>query len=530
MKKNIGQILIECTLSNVEELPCDSYQMQLEWYQNAAFKTPCLSQTMSYSYIGEPHELNATEMALGEVWAQLIRVIFANLGEDKEILENFNSQLEAFLQKLYPTTRLKTTFSQSTGEKYENRPVAVEEKKIWASDTDTKADTEYLFQLFDQWVALSEQPDADAEILKKQFDSFGFYLGDLLATRLPPQKQVNFFVSPLNDLCNVGELIATAQKGGGTIWSTNRYCSFGDIVLFYFTKEGGKIFKDVEFEGKNGDFFAGLPGSIFAAGRMLTDSLRQAKKGLFYWNSRAFVGDIKIFDHPIAMDDINNSEGISLTRHFRDSRGGIRQPKSLYGHDDYLNSFKALLFSKNPSLKDTYLNFSSFWPETIPAPDSQNWAKEMGKADARIFKDKDVNRNLNQKHVNNFFQDEEGVRKMFIDPLLKLALPDDAKTIPEFKTHSHKNIRIDYCIEKNGKRLPIEAKFDIKTDHSIDWQRVNEYLEISHNGTGLLIDINGVFILRRNSSCRELLFERIGMNDDSVKKLKKWISDFFKKS
>ncbi len=526
MTKRIVRIFAEGELSGINGSDSPEYSLSFEFYYNPAFSSLCLHPTITFSTFSS-EGLTDSDKEKGEIWGYLVRQIFAAGLDCETILENFDTFLHEIAKKIWPEAVFKTSFEAAGFNEYANKPVAVDDKKIWASDTETKPDTEYLFNLFDQWLDLSEKT-SDHGLLLRQFNDFGFFIGKKLMSRLPQTDHVNFFISPLNDLFNVDELVETSENNTGTMWSTNRYCSYGDVILFYFTKSGGKIFEGQKFEGEDQEFFERLPGSIFAAGRLLTDSMRQHKKGLFYWNSKAFIGDILVFDKPIATDDIIAADGISLTRHFRDSRGGLRQPKSLYGHDEYLNVFRQLLFKENPSLATSYLNLASFWPESIPSPDSQNWAEEMGKADVRIFMDKDKNRNLNQKHLSNFFQDEEGVRKMFIDPLLQRVIPTDARILPEFETHKGKSIKVDYCIEKGEIRLPVEAKFDIYTDHSFSWDRVYEYLDISHNGKGLLIDVNGVFELDQKQRTKQIIFERIGMNDESVKKLQKWLHNFFK--
>jgi len=526
MTKQIVRILATSELSGINRNDETEFTLSFELYHNPSFSAPCLSQTISFTTLG-PEGLTESDREIGETWGYLVRQIFAADLDFETILGNFDNFLHEIAKTVWPQASFFTSFDVVGFNEYSNEPVAVDEEKIWASETETRPDTEYLFNLFDQWLELSEK-SSDHDLLLRQFNDFGFFMGGKLMKRLPMTSHVNFFISPLNDLFNVDELVVASENNTGTMWSTNRYCSYGDVILFYFTKSGGKILAGQKFEGDNQEFFERLPGSIFAAGRLLTDSMRQHKKGLFYWNSKAFIGDILIFDRPIATDDIIAADGISLTRHFRDSRGGLRQPKSLYGHDEYLSVFKELLFKDNPSLADSYLNLESFWPESIPSPDSQNWAEEMGKADVRIFKDKDINRNLNQKHLSNFFQDEEGVRKMFIDPLLQKVVPPDARILQEFETHKGKSIKVDYCIEKGALKLPVEAKFDIYTDHSFSWERVFEYLDVSHNGKGLLIDINGVFELDQKQKSKQIIFERIGMNEESVKKLQKWLQNFFK--
>jgi len=506
-----------------------NFRLEFEVYLNPGFSKPCLSRIiMSATDLRPGEEPDEEAFEIGELWASILRLVIEGSDKLDSDLALVDEILQGFFDERIPGLNFQTAFELLSDEDYPGFPVEIDQQRLWKSETENKADTEYLFDLFDRWVELADENDADHRSLQNQFNSFGFCLGNVLNQRLPDIDRVNYFVSPLNDLCNVNELIEVSEKNGGTIWSTNRYCSYGDVVLFYFTKSGGAILKGLEFSGESGDFYKTLPGSIFAAGRLLTDSMRQHRKGLFYWNSKAFVGDIKIFNAPIPTDEIITPDGISLTSHFRNSRGGIRQPKSLYGHDDYLEAFKKLLFARNPELVDTYLSFEAYWPEVMPAPDSLNWAEEMGLVDARFFKDKEKNRNLNQKHLANFFQDEEGVRKMFIDPLLIRVLPGDARIISEFVTHPDKNIRVDYCVEKKGLLLPIEAKFDIDSDHSFDWNRVFEYLDISHKRKGLLIDINGVFVLDQSDKSKKLLFSRFGMNDGSVDILKNWIKNYFK--
>lgn len=507
-----------------------SFRLEFEVYQNPGFSKPCLSQIiMTVSGLGPKEEPEKEAFEVCELWAGILRMVIEGSEDLATALPHLDEVLKSFFADKLPELAFNTSFELLKEEPYSGQPVPIEESRLWHSEIANKADTEYLFDLFDQWVELADRKDADQRALLNQFNSFGFYLGYILNQKLPDINRVNFFVSPLNDLCNVNELIEVCEKNGGTIWSTNRYCSYGDVVLFYFTKSGGSILKELEFNGPSGAFYKTLPGSIFAAGRLLTDSMRQQRKGLFYWNSKAFIGDIKIFDSPIPTDEIITSDGISLTSHFRNSRGGIRQPKSLYGHDDYLEAFKKLLFARNPQLANTYLNFQPYWPDEVPAPDSNDWAEEMGQVDVRFFKDKDRNRNLNQQHLDNFFQDEEGVRKMFIDPLLSRVMPADARILSEFVTHPEKSIRVDYCIEKNGIFLPIEAKFDINSDHSFDWNRVFEYLDISHKKKGLLIDINGVFELDQSDKSQKILFARSGMDSANVSQLKDWIRNYFKR-
>lgn len=529
MSKRLERFKVVSEMKGFKGNFSDSCRLEFEFYRNLAFSRPCLSQMMMHLSNPELEKVWGEQVwEIGEIWGGLARSIIEQSDDFDDVFSCFDKILCDFFVDKIPGLVFNTKFELVQTELYLNDPVSVDDKRLWKSEIEKKPNTEYLFDIFDQWVELADQKDSDHRNLQNQFNSFGFHLGNILNQKLPDINRVNFFVSPLNDLCNVNELIEVGEKNGGTIWSTNRYCSYGDVVLFYFTKSGGSIFKGLEFNGPSGAFYKNLPGSIFASGRLLTDSMRQQRKGLFYWNSKAFIGDIKIFDSPIQTDEIITSDGISLTRHFRDSRGGIRQPKSLYGHDDYLEAFKKLLFSRNPQLANTYLNFQPYWPDEVPAPDSNDWAEEMGQADVRFFMDNERNRNLNQQHLDNFFQDEEGVRKMFIDPLLSRVIPADARIVSEFVTHPEKSIRVDYCIEKNGRFLPIEAKFDINSDHSFNWNRVFEYLDISHKKKGLLIDINGVFEIDQSDKSKKIIFARAGMNKDSVEILKKWINNYFK--
>ena len=534
MSKSCEHRIIDCSLSLNEDLPCSEFDFTFVWNLNPAFQKPCLSfrwPLIPRKRVFTQAEYEAARKAFKTIEKCLKIQILKTCDEIWQkawSVDDFAEILQKYMRQNYPSADLSVAFRAKSESAYKNQPVMIDEDKLWRIETERQPDIDYLFDMFDQWVALSEKAAADEDALREAFDSFAFCLGDKLAKNTHKMPAVNFFISPLSDLFNVTELIKTAERAGGTLWSTNRYCSYGDIILFYYTKDGGKDLKKVGFQGQCKDFFENLSGGIFASARLFTDSMRQEKKGLFYWHSKAFIGDIKIFDVPVLTDNIVASDGISLTSYFRNSRGGLRQPKSLYGEDEYLSLIKQHIFALNPALKDTYLAMPSYWPKLVPKPESKNWAEEMGLVDARAFKNK--NPNLNKQHVENVYQDEEGVRKMFIDPLLARVIPADARLKKEYKTNPEKNIRVDYCILKDGIKLPVEAKFEIKTDRSIDWKRVREYLEISYCGHGLLIDMNGVYALNNSSESRELIFEREKMNESSVQKLRAWISHYFRKS
>lgn len=460
-------------------------------------------------------------------------------GNITEFLRNVNTLLQAFIQRAYDEEltdemikQIKKVIDDKAGEgkcwiKFksferitppENYERAVPYnagllfQNTEGSDRQPIPSNEYLRSVIG--LATNYQVQAEEsgnELLRRKafhgFNNLMHRVGTDLSNTELGKDSLNYFLMPVTDPFDVMELFDTSvDRNYGTLWSANRLCRRGDVVLFYFAKKSEKRLAELNFvDGTTKDFFRELPASIFAAARVLNDTT-QTSKDIFAWNYRVFIGNVIIFSNPIAKDDIKDEKGENLSSKIL--QGGLMQPKSLYNGDQFLKHLKKIIFKRQPELQKTYLKYEPSWPDNIPAIEDPEWAEKMGRVDARSF------------------CDEASVRRHFIDALLRLAKPSHVGIQDEYYTDPVKKIRVDYLLFDDKTKLPVEAKYDINIE-KFNVARVQDYLKIATNKTGLLIDLNGVYIVEAGDNHPKTFFLRKGMGNPELSKMKRWLSKYF---